>query len=196
MQFLLCCCLIAALLATGTCLKCEVCNGLGTTCRGAMRTCSVGEDTCVVEHVEILQSKQLFQLLGRQLLKTVIIPLSEVNLGNGMRVRMRRVCCTGASCRTASPPALPPPDVIPNGLQCPGCMGLYSTECQEQPVACMGSQNKCIETAGNITNYGVHLDVALKGCANEVVCEYLKPGFMNFGGSSVWLTKASCTTAP
>ncbi|XP_044847497.1 phospholipase A2 inhibitor gamma subunit B-like [Mauremys mutica] len=45
-------CILAALLATGACLRCEVCFGLGTSCTGDLETCAAGEDSCGVALTE------------------------------------------------------------------------------------------------------------------------------------------------
>ncbi|XP_060113708.1 phospholipase A2 inhibitor gamma subunit B-like [Heteronotia binoei] len=199
MWTLLGCCLFAVLLATGTCLKCEVCNSIGTTCKGPMMTCGAGEDTCMILRTVIVQPPVTTQTVSKDCANSSVcnvnIPDPEINMGKGMRMRVSRTCCTGDSCQTASPSELPPSDDTPNKLHCPGCFGVYSSECYEQRVACTGSQNKCIEIAGNTTSYLVSVDFTSKGCANEGVCDHLKTGFLVFGGMRTWVTKANCTAA-
>uniref|UniRef100_A0A8D0B7Z7 UPAR/Ly6 domain-containing protein n=1 Tax=Salvator merianae TaxID=96440 RepID=A0A8D0B7Z7_SALMN len=191
------CFLLGALLATGTCLQCESCFSLGTICNGTLTDCSAGEDTCIVNLREILQPPAVSKVItkGCGTSKVCKAGLNEINVGNGVQLRARRICCTGDACERAPPPVLPPLDNKPNGLQCPGCIGIFSADCYGNPVDCTGLQSKCIDISGSVTGYQ-KVEIALKGCAVEAACEIFHKGFNSYEGVSVYLDKAECHPAP
>ncbi|XP_053112167.1 phospholipase A2 inhibitor gamma subunit B-like [Hemicordylus capensis] len=184
-------CLLCVFLAIGTCLQCEFCSSVGTTCTGTMKTCGTDEDTCIVSLMEISDSRTTMSFIGKDCGSSseCKIGIREINLGNGVQVRMNRICCSGDACKTASPPSLPPPDINSNGLQCPGCFGMFSTECYGRPVSCTGSETQCFDMAGNVTSGPFNMNMATKGCGNNAVCKHLKAGFFSFADRNANLTK-------
>ncbi|XP_054855016.1 phospholipase A2 inhibitor gamma subunit B-like [Eublepharis macularius] len=197
MRFLLSCCIMGAFLTLGTCLECEVCSSSEDNCHGPMKTCGSDENTCIASVMEVSIPTGTIKSFGKGCASSKMchLGIAEMNFGNGNRVRVNRACCVGHSCKTAPLPVLPPVDTKPNGLKCPGCFGV-STECHETEMACTGSETKCMDMAGKLTMSGpMNLDVALKGCANQLVCSHLKLGHFTLSGSSADLTKAACTPA-
>ncbi|XP_033014645.1 phospholipase A2 inhibitor subunit gamma B-like [Lacerta agilis] len=224
MWSLLGCFLLGAFLATGTCLQCEVCYGGGSNCTGEMKTCGAGQDTCIISLMEYLQPPMTITSVAKDCGSSSFckIGAEEINLGSGVWLRSNRVCYKDNQCGTASLPGmyclvykikklewlpsnlmadlpflsivLPPSDTKPNGLQCSGCVGMFSTKCNEKPVACNGEETKCINIAGSITAVQT-MDISFKGCANEAFCTMLNLGPRMFAGISVDLTKAECNAA-
>ncbi|XP_034976721.2 phospholipase A2 inhibitor gamma subunit B-like [Zootoca vivipara] len=196
MWSLLGCFLLTAFLATGTCLQCEVCYGTGSNCTGEMKTCGAGQDTCIISLMEYLQTPVTITYVAKDCGSSSFckIGAEEINLGSGVRVRSNRVCYKEDQCGTVSLPVLPPPDTKPNGLQCSGCVGLFSTKCNEKPVACSGEETKCVNITGNITAVQT-IDISFKGCANEAFCTILNSSSRMFAGISVDLTKTECNAA-
>ncbi|CAM4697207.1 unnamed protein product [Lepidochelys olivacea] len=98
-------CILAALLATGACLKCEVCDGPGTSCTGDLQTCPAGEDICGIARTEVTWGAGM---KTPTILKGCVTssqcrssPIS-VNFGNGMEITMHFTCCMGDACRTST----------------------------------------------------------------------------------------------
>ncbi|XP_028598308.2 phospholipase A2 inhibitor gamma subunit B-like [Podarcis muralis] len=196
MWSLLGCFLLGAFLATGTCLQCEVCYGGGSNCTGEMKTCGAGQDTCIISLMEYSQPPVTITSVAKDCGSSSFckIGAEEINLGSGMQVRSNIVCYKENQSGTVSLPVLPPPDTKPNGLQCPGCVGMFSTKCNAKPVACNGEETKCINIAGNVTAVQT-IDVSFKGCANEASCTMLKLGPRTFAGISMDLATAECSAA-
>ncbi|XP_044291275.1 phospholipase A2 inhibitor NAI-like isoform X2 [Varanus komodoensis] len=153
MRSLLVCCLFGALLATGTCLQCEICTGLSKTCEGHMQNCAEEQDTCIHSIYELMQDYITVTLNVKECgkLSSCEYGQPEVEVGKGLRMRVHRSCCTGEKCRTLPPPELSAPDIKSNNLQCPGCVGMFSSKCYPQPVECTGSNTKCMSIILNAT---------------------------------------------
>ncbi|CAM5135077.1 unnamed protein product, partial [Natator depressus] len=91
-------CILAALLATGACLQCEVCAGVGNSCTGSMQTCAPGQDSCGISLTEVIVEGERTQSFLKG-----CIPSSEcnagplsMNFGKGMTAR------TSIACRTTT----------------------------------------------------------------------------------------------
>ncbi|XP_044847045.1 phospholipase A2 inhibitor gamma subunit B-like [Mauremys mutica] len=187
-------CILAALLATGTCLQCEFCTGAGNNCTGSMQTCAAGQDSCAFIRTDVT----MVGVKGQSFLKSCL-PSSEckvgpisVNFGQVMTTRTSIVCCVGDACRTTT---VPPANTTLNGRSCRGCYALNAGQCNEQTIACTGPETQCIDIAGTITSGGSQMQTVMKGCASESVCANIKVGSGTFAGSSVDLTTAKCTVA-
>ncbi|XP_075763785.1 phospholipase A2 inhibitor NAI-like [Pelodiscus sinensis] len=97
-------CLLAALLATGACLQCEVCAGLGTDCRGNPRPCPAERNSCGLALTELTWGGVEIQ----SILKGCMMPSQcqsgpvSVNFGNGMEMKTSFTCCVDDACRATS----------------------------------------------------------------------------------------------
>ncbi|XP_023969429.3 phospholipase A2 inhibitor gamma subunit B-like [Chrysemys picta bellii] len=189
-------CILAALLATGTCLQCEVCNGPGNNCTGSMQTCPAGQDSCAIFLTEVI----LEGVKSQSFLKSCV-PSSDckvgtvsMNFGYGMATRTSVVCCVGDACRTTTV-TVPPADTKPNGRICRGCYVLNAGQCNEQTIACTGPETQCVDAAGTVTISGSQMQTVMKGCASESVCTDIKVGSGTFAGITADLTTAKCTAA-
>ncbi|XP_058051816.1 phospholipase A2 inhibitor gamma subunit B-like [Ahaetulla prasina] len=183
MKSLLFCCLFGAFLATGMCLECEFCNELGQNCSGWTKTCDEKEDTCITFQTEVIRAPLSITFTSKACgtSDTCHLDYVETSLHNYLTVRSKRACCTGVECQTQSPPVLEPQANRPNGLQCPGCIGLSSTECTEHLVSCRGSENQCLSLTGKNSEI-LFREISFKGCASESLCTLLEKDFWTFLG--------------
>ncbi|XP_065276561.1 phospholipase A2 inhibitor gamma subunit B-like [Emys orbicularis] len=189
-------CILAALLAMGACLQCEVCDGPGTSCTGDLQTCLDGQDSCGVALTEMTWAGMKTQTVLKGCVTSSQCrsgPVS-VNFGNGMEIRTRFTCCVGDACRTTTV-TVPPADTKPNGRSCRGCYVLNAGQCNEQTIACTGPETQCIDVAGTVTISGSQMQTVMKGCASESMCADIKVGSGTFAGISGDLTTAKCTAA-
>ncbi|CAM5176627.1 unnamed protein product [Eretmochelys imbricata] len=149
-------CILAALLATGACLKCEVCDGPGTSCTGDLQTCAAGEDICGIARTEVTWAGMKTQTILKGCVTSSQCRSSpvSVNFGNGMEIMMRFTCCMGDACRTSTV-TVPPADPKPNGRRCRGCYVLNAAQCKEQATECAGSETQCLDAAGTVTTGGI-----------------------------------------
>ncbi|XP_029769320.1 phospholipase A2 inhibitor subunit gamma B-like [Terrapene carolina triunguis] len=111
-------CILAALLAMGACLQCEVCDGPGTSCSGDLQTCLDGQDSCGVALTEMTWAGMKTQTVLKGCVTSSQCrsgPVS-VNFGNGMEIRTRFTCCVGDACRTTTVTAQRLPDGARLGL--------------------------------------------------------------------------------
>ncbi|XP_039368352.1 phospholipase A2 inhibitor and Ly6/PLAUR domain-containing protein-like [Mauremys reevesii] len=189
-------CTLAALLATGACLQCEVCFGLATSCTGDLETCAAGEDSCGVA----LTESTLAGIKTQSILKGCM-PSSQckagpvsVNFGQGMRTQTSFACCVGDACRTTTV-TVPPADTTPNGRRCPACVAVFADQCSEKTIQCTGDETRCVDIVETLTAGGNPVQMVMKGCASESVCAQIKLGSSTFAGLSADLTTAKCTVA-
>ncbi|XP_074795183.1 phospholipase A2 inhibitor gamma subunit B-like [Natator depressus] len=172
-------CILAALLAMGACLQCEICAGPGTSCTGDLRTCPAGFDSCAIAVLE----KTVVGVKSQNLTKTCATPIQckagllSITYWNGETVRMSISCCVGDACRATAVP-LPPADTKPNGRSCRGCIFSNSSYCQQGTIECGDDP----------------FDI-LHGCATKSYCAMLLKAFDVVPGDSVVPVMDMCTTA-
>ncbi|KAG6924485.1 hypothetical protein G0U57_017223 [Chelydra serpentina] len=187
-------CILAALLATGSCLQCEVCEGQGTSCTGSMQTCPAGQDSCAI----VLTVTTLEGVKTQRIHKRCVTSRQcdaggvSMNFGQRMTSRTSIVCCVGDACRT-TPFTVPPADPKPNGRLCRGCYALHANQCTEAPINCTGSETRCLDAVGTITSGGSLTQMVMKGCVSQSVCDQLQVGSGTVAGMSASLTTAKCT---
>ncbi|XP_053866812.1 phospholipase A2 inhibitor gamma subunit B-like [Malaclemys terrapin pileata] len=186
-------CILAALLATGSCLQCEVCEGQGTSCTGTMKTCPAGLDSCAIS----LTMTTLAGVNTQRIHKGCVMssqcragPIS-MNLGQGMTTRMGVACCVGDACRTTTI-TVPPADTKPNGHRCPACYVMNAGQCNEQIIECTGSETRCLDAAGTITSGRNPVQMVMKGCVSQSICNQLQVGSGTVAGINASLTMAEC----
>ncbi|XP_067397669.1 phospholipase A2 inhibitor and Ly6/PLAUR domain-containing protein-like [Emydura macquarii macquarii] len=187
-------CILAALLAVGACLQCEVCSGPGNDCTGSLQTCTLGEDTCGVALTESTFGGEKMQNIIKRCLTSSLCkdgPMS-MSFGTGMTTRTIFACCVGEACRTVNV-TVPPADTKPNGRHCLGCYALFS-QCSGEITECTGDETQCFQMAESIT-YGENREqIVMKGCASESFCAQTKVGQWTFGGVTTNLTLVKCTS--
>ncbi|XP_023969720.3 phospholipase A2 inhibitor and Ly6/PLAUR domain-containing protein-like isoform X1 [Chrysemys picta bellii] len=183
-------------LSPGACLQCEVCFGLGVSCRGDLQTCAAGEDSCGVA----LTESTLAGIKTHSILKGCMSssqckagPVS-VNFGQGMRTQTSFACCLGDTCRTSTI-TVPPADTKPNGWHCPACVAVFTDQCSEKTTQCTGDETQCVNIVETLTTGGNPVQMVMKGCASESICAQIKLGSGTFAGISADLTTAKCTAA-
>ncbi|XP_029769920.1 phospholipase A2 inhibitor subunit gamma B-like [Terrapene carolina triunguis] len=145
-------CILAALLATGSCLQCEVCFGPGTSCSGDLQTCAIGFDSCgiIVTETTIAGMKQQGIVKGCMTSGSCKVGPLTMNFGNGVTMKQGIACCVGDACRTTTV-TVPPADTKPNGRSCPACIAVLYAQCNEEIIYCTGAETRCIEVAGTVT---------------------------------------------
>ncbi|XP_065276594.1 phospholipase A2 inhibitor gamma subunit B-like [Emys orbicularis] len=187
-------CILTALLATGSCLQCEHCVGLGQNCTGDLHTCGTGEDFCGVVFTEATQAGEKVHTIIKRCVTSSQCEAGPVsmNFGQGMTTRTGVACCVGDACRTTTV-TVPPANTKPNGRSCRGCYVLNADQCNEQTIACTGPETQCIDVAGTVTMGGSQMQTIMKGCASESVCAQIEAGSLTFAGISADLTTAKCT---
>ncbi|XP_074837595.1 phospholipase A2 inhibitor gamma subunit B-like [Carettochelys insculpta] len=189
-------CVLAALLATGACLQCEVCQGQGTSCTGNLETCPSGHDSCAVAVTEAALEGVKVQLTLKGCLPSSqcqAIPIS-MNFGNGMTTRSGITRCVGDACRTVNV-TVPAPDTTPNGRRCPACYALPPEQCQEETIDCTGAATQCIHLAETITAEGNPVPILMKGCASQFLCNQIQVGAVAIAGLGANITEVKCTAA-
>ncbi|XP_074837592.1 phospholipase A2 inhibitor gamma subunit B-like [Carettochelys insculpta] len=189
-------CVLAALLATGSCLQCEVCSGTGNNCTGRMRPCATGPDTCGIflTEVTLMGMKTLSVVKGCVTSSQCGTGPVSMNFGNEISLMTVIACCVGDACRTVNA-TLPAPDTKPNGRWCLGCYELTTETCREEPIECTGTETQCIDAAGTIATNGSPQEMIMKGCVSASICANLKAGLSTFAGI-VWnMTTDKCTAA-
>ncbi|XP_053867467.1 phospholipase A2 inhibitor NAI-like [Malaclemys terrapin pileata] len=136
--------ILAALLATGACLQCEVCGGPGTTCSGDLQTCPAGLDSCGILLSEDTEVPRERQRINKTCLTSRECKLGYVSLKfwNGKTLRFQKFCCVGDACRTTTF-KLPPADTKPNGRSCRGCIFSFPGPCMEGTIECTGAETQC-----------------------------------------------------
>nr|C0STK9.1 RecName: Full=Phospholipase A2 inhibitor gamma subunit B; AltName: Full=PLI-gamma B; AltName: Full=gamma-PLI B; Flags: Precursor [Elaphe climacophora]BAH47551.1 phospholipase A2 inhibitor gamma B subunit [Elaphe climacophora] len=181
MKFLLFCCLFGTFLATGMCIDCEHCVVWGQNCTGWKETCGENEDTCVTYQTEVIRPPLSITFTAKTCgtSDTCHLDYVEANPHNELTLRAKRACCTGDECQTLPPPVLEPQVNRPNGLQCPGCIGLTSTECNEYLVSCQGSENQCLTIILKKPDFSLS-EMSFKGCASENLCLLFEKKFWRF----------------
>nr|BAJ14722.1 phospholipase A2 inhibitor [Protobothrops elegans] len=194
MKSLLFCCLLGIFLATGMCMECEVCVMPGETCKGTMMTCKDNEDTCVMFQTELIRAPLSFTFTSKMCSTsdTCHLDYVETNLPHELAVRSKRACCVGDECDTMPPVVLEHHDNRYNGLHCPGCIGLASTECNEKLVSCWDTENQCLSITGKNLYFLVN-DISIKGCATESLCTLLQKKI--FSPIAEWELDVKCTPA-
>ncbi|XP_074979152.1 phospholipase A2 inhibitor NAI-like [Caretta caretta] len=157
MEASLAACIPTALLATGACLQCEVCFGLGTSCTGDLEACAAGEDSCGIAVTASTVGRLGFAQgpiwrtcsegipwikprIKNQSILQGCMPSSQckaspfsVNFGTGMRTQTSFACCLGEACKTATV-TVPPADPKPNGRRCPASFAVVADQCSEKTI--------------------------------------------------------------
>ncbi|CAM4625128.1 phospholipase A2 inhibitor gamma subunit B-like [Lepidochelys kempii] len=181
--------ILAALLATGACLQCEVCEAPGTSCKGDLETCTAGFDSCgiVLAESTLMGMKQQIIAKGCVTSGSCKVGPLTTNFGKGLTMNLGIACCMGDACKTTTV-TVPPADPKPNGRSCPACVGMLSAKCHEEITDCTGAETRCVEVAWTETKGGTVIPVTMKGCATEAVCANETEVSGSFAGVRVDLT--------
>ncbi|XP_067397667.1 phospholipase A2 inhibitor gamma subunit B-like [Emydura macquarii macquarii] len=191
-------CILAALLAVGSCLQCEVCTAQGNSCTGPMQTCASGKDTCGILLTEVMQAGMKIQTTVKACVTSSECktgPIS-VNFGKGITVKMSSACCVGEACKTTTV-TVPPADTKPNGLRCPGCYTMPFDQCREETVDCTGVETQCMNAivSMQLEAGGNPAQAVMKGCASESFCAQLNMSSSAFTGIGTNVTMGQCRAA-
>ncbi|XP_039368425.1 phospholipase A2 inhibitor and Ly6/PLAUR domain-containing protein-like [Mauremys reevesii] len=189
-------CILAALLATGACLQCEVCSGTGTSCTGDSDTCQNGDDSCGITLTEDTMAGVKTQTVLKSCLSSSQCNAGAIsmNFGTAKARRMSITCCQTDNC-TPDPVKVPPADPKPNGRRCRSCYALNADHCNEQTVHCTGSETQCLDVAGPLKSGGSTNEIIMKGCVTQSVCAQVNAGSGTFLGISGDLPKHRCAPA-
>ncbi|XP_013917007.1 PREDICTED: phospholipase A2 inhibitor subunit gamma B-like [Thamnophis sirtalis] len=166
MKSFLFCCLFGTFLATGMCLECEVCSGLGSKCTGWTSTCKNYEDTCVTVQSEVMLAFASVTFTAKHcgVSDTCDLDYLETTLHDEIRMRLKRTCCTGSECQT-----LPHPGMC---LECEVCSGLGS-KCTGWTSTCKNYEDTCVTVQSEVM-LDISRGMSFKGCVSQSVCTLLK----------------------
>uniref|UniRef100_K7FL54 UPAR/Ly6 domain-containing protein n=1 Tax=Pelodiscus sinensis TaxID=13735 RepID=K7FL54_PELSI len=191
MKTLLLCCLLWALLETGTCVSCEVCQNKGDSCTGPVQVCSKELDSCGIMKTEsILGEKSLS--FEKACVSSSLCNLGPLYMkfGNGISISRNVACCVGEACKTATV-SVPPANTTLNGRRCPACFSMFSHHCNEEIIDCTGSQTHCLHVSGTVKRGETAMKIKVKGCTTESSCTN-KEIFKEFDANT---TTAECSPA-
>ncbi|XP_025051475.1 phospholipase A2 inhibitor subunit gamma B-like isoform X2 [Alligator sinensis] len=187
---------LLAFLHQGSSLQCEVCEAIGDSCSGPMETCDPGEDTCGIIKSEMILGGVKVVTYAKSCLSSDVCPNIHFSMdfGKGIRNRNSIACCTGEACQTASV-QLPPLNTTPNGLQCPACFSIGSSDCDTEIAYCTGSETYCFDFAGSFSMGEVTLNTAVKGCIALSECTRPEVLMKAGQGFSMDFTQFECKPA-
>ncbi|KAM9114331.1 phospholipase A2 inhibitor and Ly6/PLAUR domain-containing protein-like [Pangshura tecta] len=196
MEASLAACILAALLATGACLQCEVCSGTGTSCVGDLDTCQNTEDSCGITLTEDTMAGAKTQTVLKGCLSSSQCKAGaiSVNLGTAKARRMSIACCQTDDC-TPGPVKVPPANTTLNGWRCQGCYSPSSEQCREETIQCTGAETQCLDVAGPLKSGGSTSKIIMKGCVTKSVCAQVNAGSGTFLGIRGDLPKHRCAPA-
>ncbi|XP_074795182.1 phospholipase A2 inhibitor NAI-like [Natator depressus] len=171
--------ILAALLATGACLQCEVCEGPGTNCTGDLETCAAGLDSCGITLTESTLAGMKLQMIAKGCVTSGSCKVGPftMNFGNGVTMKVITACCVGVACRTTTVTA-PPADPNPSGRSCPACIAVLFAKCNEEIIDCTGAETRCVEVAGTTTIDNV--------ISQRKLSEETRLGWVTFHISLLW----------
>ncbi|XP_075763815.1 phospholipase A2 inhibitor gamma subunit B-like [Pelodiscus sinensis] len=194
MKTLLLCCLLWALLETGTCVSCEVCVGVHKSCTGPVQVCSKELDSC-----GIIKAESVVGNIKTPMFTKACVSSSQCNLeplylsfGNGISISTNVACCVGEACKTATV-SVPPANTTLNGRRCPACYSAFSHDCNEEIIDCTGTQTHCLHLSGTAKSGQTTVKTTMKGCASESACINMQQLKGTFGGIDAHFTTAECS---
>ncbi|XP_075763764.1 phospholipase A2 inhibitor gamma subunit B-like [Pelodiscus sinensis] len=196
MKTLLLCCLLWALLETGTCVSCEVCVGIHKECTGPVQVCREQLDSC-----GIMKSESVVGEIKSPTFVKACVSSRQCNLeplymtfGNGISVSTNIACCLGNACKNVSI-KVPPANTTLNGQSCPACYSVFSHHCNEEIIDCTGAQTRCLHVSGTVKTGQSTIMTTMKGCATESACTNMQQLKGTFGGFDAELITAECSPA-
>ncbi|XP_075763813.1 phospholipase A2 inhibitor gamma subunit B-like isoform X3 [Pelodiscus sinensis] len=194
MKTLLLCCLLWALLETGTSISCEVCVGVHKECTGPEQVCSKELDSC-----GIIKAESVVGNIKTPMFTKACVSSSQCNLaplyitfGNGISISSNVACCVGEACKTATV-SVPPANTTLNGRRCPACYSAFSHDCNEEIIDCTGTQTHCLHLSGTAKSGQTTVKTTMKGCASESACINMQQLKGTFGGIDAHFTTAECS---
>ncbi|XP_073513693.1 uncharacterized protein [Phyllobates terribilis] len=162
--------LLSAMVATGYCLQCTTCPGIGV-------------DSCIVSSTEscpqgnVCASRQQMTIAAEivfQSFEKFCAPPNECNVTGTFttpysKERVATRCCSEDLCMPEKP-KVPDQSVEPNGLVCPRC-ALGSDSCEDlDTMDCTGEETMCRLVTKKQTIGSLTLTTINRGCASEGFC--------------------------
>lgn len=197
MKTLLLCCLLWALLETGTSISCEVCHNEGDSCTGPVQVCSKELDSCGIIKVESMRREIKTTIFVKACMFSSLCNLAPlyVTIGNKISFSGKVACCVGEACKTATVNVLPDTTTL-NGQRCPACESELSHHCSKEEIMnCTGTQTHCLHVS-NTEKIGERtINSTMKGCASKSTCTNMQQFKGIFKGFGVDLTTAECSRA-
>ncbi|CAM4711085.1 unnamed protein product, partial [Caretta caretta] len=191
-------CLLAALLATGSALQCEVCASREQSCSGPLQPCAPSEGTCVTVVAEIRLEGSPFSYTGKSCLEPKNCEPGPFSLtyAHNVTVRVNIACCDTDGCNAG---AIPVPTVssVPNGRQCQ--MVFIVDRFDRQPVGILagtGTEDHCVEESGILTLGDMTVKKAVAGCGSPGACMKREGERKYAQGVVQMLIRAECYPAP
>nr|AAZ06338.1 sodefrin precursor-like factor [Eurycea guttolineata] len=135
---------LVAFTATGNCLQCYECAGIGTDCPGELISCNDGVTTCETITIETKQddttTTQVVKVCSGKEEETSTY--REKSLTTYFQLQTHN--CDTDGCNQGPAPHNPP-DNTPNGVKCMQCFNENGSDCNsDEIVECTEDMKKCL----------------------------------------------------
>ncbi|KAM4015478.1 phospholipase A2 inhibitor NAI-like [Anomaloglossus baeobatrachus] len=187
-------CLLSAIAATGYSLSCIECTSLSdTVCKGESKTCSAGNDSCILSYVVTsIGGMEISKMYTRQCGQSNLCSKTgSISLPNG-RIKAGTSCCKTNDCMPTDP-ILPTDSNEKNGIMCKTCFAPNSKSCDTDLITeCIGNENVCISQVTTIQG-DVPSSTVVQGCSTKEMCEPARQVW-NLGKMTVYLENTCSNT--
>ncbi|XP_044847047.1 phospholipase A2 inhibitor and Ly6/PLAUR domain-containing protein-like [Mauremys mutica] len=114
----------------------------------------------------------------------------DFEFGGGVYVRILSLICGHTDCNTGEMKERPKISTVPNGRQCPSCFAPGSHLCLHNvTLHCQGAANQCVDVVGTLSENGVEIPFAARGCATQDVAK-IKAGDVLMSGVFTYRIKS------
>ncbi|XP_065430103.1 phospholipase A2 inhibitor and Ly6/PLAUR domain-containing protein-like isoform X2 [Chrysemys picta bellii] len=192
-------CLLWALLATANARPSSCYRRLPGDSSREERSCSSGADACIAVHEENSYGGEVHRGISQL---CVLSRLSlegdlDFEFGGGVYVRIHSEICRETNCNTGEIRERSRLSTLPNGRQCPSCFAMGSPRCLQNDILhCQGGANQCVDVVGMLSERGIEIPFAGRGCATKDVAK-IKPGFPLVSGVYIYqIKKIQLSPAP
>ncbi|XP_071969223.1 phospholipase A2 inhibitor NAI-like [Engystomops pustulosus] len=166
-------CVISALVVSVFSVKCySCCSENNSTCKNVTVIDCIG-DKCMTLSQNLFSGMNSVPAIFKGCAIDEMCENKARASGENLRYRLYASCCIEDLCNEDEY-RLPADDPTPNGLECPTCYSINSTEecVSKKKINCTGNENQCFTYLGVIKDPGGSvLDYSLKGCANNFSCK-------------------------
>ncbi|XP_039369100.1 phospholipase A2 inhibitor and Ly6/PLAUR domain-containing protein-like [Mauremys reevesii] len=184
-------CLLWALLATASARPSSCYQSMPGE-SNAVTNCRSGADSCIaVQEVNTLGGvvqRGVFQSCTSSLIS--LEGDLDFEFAEGVYVRVHSEMCRETNCNTGEKRERPKISTVPNGGQCPSCYAPGSHRClQNVTLHCQGAANHCVDVVGTLSENGVEIPFAARGCATQDVAK-IKAGDILVSGIFIYRIKS------
>ncbi|XP_056397644.1 uncharacterized protein LOC130293185 isoform X3 [Hyla sarda] len=167
MRLLLLACVQTILMASGSCLQCEMCRSYGESdnCYSEMKNC-VSDHVCFLLRFETHELEQEFTTweVNRQCWNPLACFTSGQVSSSKYKIRFVTSCCFEDNCKIPLPD-FPAENTAHNGLFCPTCISNTSKCVPNNSMKCVGEETWCFTL-----NAASKPTLTFSGCATPSYC--------------------------